>query len=102
MNYKISFDSLPWESPLKGLRHKVMTQGRRQLRLVEYNREMSPHWCEKGHIGYVLEGQMEITFEKGVFVFNPGDGVFIPPGRDHRHMGRALSDVVRVIFVEDA
>ena len=100
MNYKINFSSIPWETPIKGLRHKVMKHGRRQLRMVEYTKEMSPHWCEKGHTGYVLEGRLEITFRNGVCVYNPGDGVFIPPGREHRHTGKALSDIVRVVFVE--
>jgi quercetin dioxygenase-like cupin family protein len=102
MNYRVDFVSIAWETLIKGLRHKVMKQGGKQLRLVEYTNEMAPHWCEKGHVGYVLEGQMEITFENGVLVLNAGDGIFIPSGREHRHLGRALSDVVKVIFVEDA
>jgi len=99
--YKIDFISIPWETPMDGLRFKVNKQGGKQLRLVEYSKDMEPHWCEKGHIGYVLEGQLEIKFEGEVAIFNPGDGIFIPTGKDHRHMGKVLSDVVRVIFVED-
>jgi quercetin dioxygenase-like cupin family protein len=63
---------------------------------------MEPHWCEKGHIGYVLQGQFEIRYDREINVYNQGDGVFIPAGKEHRHMGKVLSDVVRVIFVEDA
>ena len=55
-----------------------------------------------GHIGYVLEGQLEITFENERVVYRPGDGVFSPSDSEHKHMGRVLSDFVRVIFVEDA
>lgn len=62
---------------------------------------MDPHWCEKGHIGYVLEGQIEIAFDDEVIVLSPGDGVFIPTGREHRHMGKVLTDLVRIVFVED-
>ena len=78
MTYKIDFASIPWEMPMKGVRHKVMKQGDRQLRLVEYAKDLEPHWCEKGHIGYVLEGQLEITFENERVVYNPGDGVLYP------------------------
>ena len=99
--YKVDFGSLAWETPMEGLRFKVNKQGGRQLRLVEYTRDMPPHWCEKGHIGYVLEGQFEIKFEGEVAIFNPGDGIFIPSGAEHKHMGRVLSDMVRVVFVED-
>jgi quercetin dioxygenase-like cupin family protein len=99
--YKVDFDTLAWESPMKGLRFKVSKQGSRQLRLVEYTKEMEPHWCEKGHSGIVLEGSFEITFDREVTVFNPGDGIFIPSGSQHRHMGKVLTDTVKVIFVED-
>jgi hypothetical protein len=30
-----------------------------------------------------------------------GGGVFIPDGREHRHMGKVLTDTVTAIFVED-
>jgi quercetin dioxygenase-like cupin family protein len=102
MNYKINFESVPWALPMEGVRHKVAKQGGRQLRFVEYTQAMHAHWCEKGHIGYVLEGQMEIRFDNEVIVYNPGDGIFIPSGKEHKHMGRVLSDFVRVVFVEDA
>jgi quercetin dioxygenase-like cupin family protein len=99
--YKVEFESIPWETPIRGLRFKARKQGGRQLRLVEYTPDMEPHWCEKGHIGYVLDGRFEIRFGAETVVFNAGDGVFIPPGSEHRHMGKALSDVVRVVFVEE-
>lgn len=99
--YKVDFAVVQWESPMDGLRFKAERQQGRQLRLVEYTQAMKPHWCEKGHIGYVLEGQFEITFEEEVVVFNPGDGIFIPPGKNHRHMGRVLTDPVKVVFVEE-
>ncbi len=100
--YKIDFDALEQQSPMKGLRIKAFTEDGRRLRLVEYTPEMPPHWCEKGHIGLVLEGRFEIRYDSETVVYEPGDGVFIPSGAANRHMGRALSDVVRVIFVEDA
>ena len=99
--YKVDYDAISWESPMEGLRFKAHRQEGRQLRLVEYTRDMEPHWCEKGHLGYMLDGRFEIRFEHETAVFNPGDGIFIPSGPEHKHMGRVLSDMVRVIFVED-
>lgn len=101
MIHKIDFGSISWEMPMRGVRHKVIKQRDKQLRLVEYTKDLEPHWCEKGHIGYVLEGQLEITFENERLVYNPGDGVFISSGKEHKHMGRVLSDFVRVVFVEE-
>jgi quercetin dioxygenase-like cupin family protein len=87
---------------MAGVRQKVFSDGAKRVRLVEYTRAMPPHWCEKGHFGYILEGTFEIEFPGGTHVFGPGDGVFIPDGAEHKHRARALSEVVRVVFVEDA
>ena len=100
--YKIDFESMPWESPVVGAKVKAYEQNGRKLRLVEFTREFAePVWCTKGHIGYILEGQLEINFDGKIVVFGPGDGLFIPPGEKHKHIGRALTDVVKIILVED-
>jgi mannose-6-phosphate isomerase-like protein (cupin superfamily) len=101
MEYRVDFETIEWESPMAGVRHKVKKIGARQIRLVEYSREMEPHWCEKGHYGYILEGTCEIEFETGTRLFEPGDGVFIPDGAEHKHRAKNLTDVVKVVFVED-
>ena len=33
-------------------------------------------------------------------IFEPGNGVFIPPGEEHKHIGQALTDKAKLIFVE--
>lgn len=99
--YKVDFENIAWESPMKGLRFKAMKIDKKQLRLVEYTQEMEHHWCEKGHIGYVLEGQFEIEFSNESYIYNPGDGVFIMDGPEHKHMGKPLTKIVKVVFVED-
>ena len=100
-SYKVDFGSLTWESPMTGLRFKARTTDGRRLRLVEYTRDMPPHWCESGHIGYVLEGRFELTFDGERVVLNPGDGLFIPAGKEHRHMGKVLTETARLVMVED-
>jgi mannose-6-phosphate isomerase-like protein (cupin superfamily) len=100
--YKIDFESMPWESPAAGVKFKGYEQNGRKLRLAEFTREFAePDWCTKEHIGYILEGQMEIDFDGKVVVFNSGDGLFIPAGEKHKHIGRALTDLVKIILVED-
>ena len=101
--YKIDFESTEWETPAVGVKFKAYEQGGEKLRLVEFAKEfVEPDWCTKGHIGYILEGQMEIDFDGKVIVFGPGDGVFIPAGEKHKHKGRVLTDTVKIILVEDA
>jgi quercetin dioxygenase-like cupin family protein len=101
--YKIDFESMSWEIPADGVRFKSYQQEGRKLRLVEFTKEfVEPDWCTKGHIGYVLEGKMEIDFDGRKSVFSPSDGIFIPAGEEHKHKGKVLTDVVKVILVEDA
>jgi len=100
--YKIYFQSMTWETPAVGVKSKAYEQNGRKLRLAEFAEEfVEPDWCTKGHIGYILEGQMEIDFDGKVIVFRPGDGVFIPPGEKHKHKAKVLTNVVKVILVED-
>lgn len=100
-NYKIKFDSIDWETQIEGVKSKAYKHGNKQLRLVVYTKDMPPHWCEKGHYGYILEGELEIEFTNEKLIYKKGDGVFISEGAEHKHKGRALSDIVKVIFVEN-
>ena len=93
---------MAWESPMVGVRFKAYEQDGRRLRLVEFTKEfVESDWCTRGHIGYILEGRMEIDFDGKVIVFGPGDGVFIPAGKEHKHKGRVLTDKVEAILIED-
>ncbi len=98
--YKIDFDGLEWETPVSGIRHKFMDHDGQRIRLVEYSNEMPPHWCEKGHCGYLISGRMEIEYPHARIIYHPGDGIFIPDGSEHRHRGRVLSEKALVFFME--
>jgi ethanolamine utilization protein EutQ (cupin superfamily) len=99
---KIDFTSIPWEMQADGVRFKAYKQNGKQVRLVEFTDEfVETDWCTKGHIVYILEGQLEVNFDGNVVVFNAGDGLFIPAGEKNKHMGRPLTKVVKMIFVED-
>ena len=99
---KVEFEKLKWQSPLPGVRFKVYCDGKKQLRLVEFTPEfIEPDWCEKGHIGFVLEGTLELDFRGRVVSCPEGAGIFIPAGPANAHKGRALTPVVRLVLVED-
>ena len=66
----------------------------------QYYREMEPHWCDRGHVGMILEGTLEIEFRDGKLTFSRGDGVFIPEGAEHSHRAVVVSEVVRAVFIE--
>ena len=101
LQYNVNFDNLNWEELMEGVRHKVYKHDNKQLRLIEYTKEMPLHWCEKGHYGYILDGTFEIEYQDTKVIYQPGDGVFIPDGEKHKHRARVVSDLVKVLFVED-
>lgn len=99
--YKVDFGSMPWEQPAAGVRFKACEQDGRRLRLVEFTRDfVEPDWCTKGHVGYVLDGELAVDFHGQVVTFRAGDGLFIPPGEEHGHKAKVLSDRARVFLVE--
>lgn len=99
---RIDFKSIPWSTPATGVRFKVYKQDEKQLRLVEFTKEfVEPDWCKKGHIGFVLDGELEINFNGSLIIFKPGDGLFIPAGENNKHMARVLTEHVRLILMED-
>lgn len=87
---------------MPGVRHKLHRVGERVLRLVEYSQGMPPHWCDKGHIGHIVDGQLTIEFATGVEHFSTGDALFIPAGAEHAHRALPTTAVVTALFVEDA
>jgi len=102
ISYKVDFARIPWAAGIPGIRYKAFSHGSSRLRLVEYTEEMEPHWCHKGHIGCILEGRFEIGFSSETLEYGPGDGVFIPPGSEHRHKARVIAGPVRALFVEES
>ena len=80
--FKIDFAAIEWQSLMPGARCKSYVADGKQLRLLELNADfVEPHWCEKGHVGLVLEGTLEIDFRgQAVTTYQQGDGLFIRPG----------------------
>jgi quercetin dioxygenase-like cupin family protein len=100
--YSIAFAEFPWESAPSGVRFKVHKEEGRQLRLLEFGQDLAhSHWCTIGHIGYVIAGELEIEFDNEVIIFRAGDGVTIPSGQKDRHRPRAVTELVRLIFIEE-
>jgi quercetin dioxygenase-like cupin family protein len=100
---RVDLAAMEWASPAEGVRSKVFSDDRRQLRLVEFSKGfIEPDWCLKGHIGYVLEGRGKLELASGSVTLGPGDGIFIPAGEEHKHRLTVLYDVVRVVLVEEA
>ncbi len=101
--FKVHFDSLEWQSLLPGARAKVYRKGSKQIRLVEFTSEfVEPQWCEKGHIGFVLSGALEVDFRGEVVSYPEGSGIFISSGSSGAHKACSVTPVVHLVLVEDA
>ena len=60
-DFRIDFDGKEWKTPFPGSRYKAYRSGDRLVRIAEFTPEFTEaDWCEKGHIGYVIEGSMQI------------------------------------------
>ena len=101
-SFKVSFDAMEWQQIRPGVRQKIYCEGSRQIRLVEFETsDGAEHWCETGHIGYVLKGGLSISFDGQVISFKAGDGLFIPAGAASKHRSVAISRGTQLLMVED-
>jgi quercetin dioxygenase-like cupin family protein len=100
--FKVSFDAMQWEQVRPDVRQKIYCEGSRQIRLVEFaTSDGAEHWCETGHIGYVLKGALSISFNGEVISFKAGDGLFIPAGAASKHRSVSISAGTQLLMVED-
>ena len=100
--FKISFESIEWQQIRPDVRQKIYCEGSRQIRLIEFKASDGPeHWCETGHIGYVLKGMLSISFNGEVIAFKAGDGLFIPSGAASKHRAVAIASGTQLLMIEE-
>ena len=100
--FRILFDELEWQSPSHGMRFKAFRDGNKQLRLLEFTSGfVEPDWCEKGHVGFVIQGELEIDFQGSNVCYPQGSGIFIPAGSASGHKARSITPVALLFLVED-
>jgi hypothetical protein len=100
--YKVEFDSLPWETPMPGVRIRVFSDGQRQIRLAEFSMEfVEPHWCEKRRIDFCT-GELEVDFHGQRIRYAESSGIFIPKWASHGHKARSITSSVLLFLAEEA
>ena len=101
-NKKIDFSSVEWEESSPFLRFKAFEQGNKKVRVIEIKKGFDdPEWCETGHIGYVLEGELDIDFSGEIIKYTPGDILFIAAGQEEKHIPIPVSEKVLLLLVEE-
>ncbi len=85
---KIDFNKLEW-AVISGAQYKSFQKEGVQLRVVEFFDDFEEiDWCQKGHIGYVLEGRLQIDFDGQIIEYRVGDGIWITEGENDQHKAR--------------
>jgi quercetin dioxygenase-like cupin family protein len=100
--FKVHFEEIEWQHIRPDVRQKVHCDGVRQIRLVEFDASDGPqHWCETGHVGYVLRGALTISFAGEEVAFEAGDALVIPSGVDTRHRAVSIAQGTQLLMIED-
>jgi len=61
---RIDFNQIAWDDKSAGMRVKRQLRHGRQMRLIEIVPVSGePDWCEDGHVGYILEGDLETSID---------------------------------------
>lgn len=86
MDVRIDFESLPWESPLPGIRFKTFRRGQQQIRLLEFSEGFEEReWCTRSHAFHVLEGEFSLRLRNGTVRMKVGDVGFLSSGESTGH-----------------
>ena len=56
---------------------------------------------ERGRIGLILEGSLEVDFRSNVVIYQKVESIFIFFGPEFAHKARSLTPVARLVLVED-
>lgn len=103
---RVPFDEIPWADDAPGIRARETDVGGARWALVEYGEGVGrDEWCEDGHRGYVLWGEIEYEFDDGRVPLRAGkDEAFLLPAAPlggGAHRGRNLAPGPTRLFLID-
>lgn len=101
MTRKIEFEGIGWTEISPSARSKEWIGRGKRIRILELRPEFEEAgWCARGHIVYVLVGELEVNFLGEVERLTAGDTAVIAP--EDKHKARALTPLARLLLIEDA
>jgi len=103
---RIPFDELPWADDAPGIRGREVDVGGARWATVEYGEGVGrDEWCEVGHRGYVIRGEIEYEFDDGRTPLRAreGEAFLLPPALlgGGAHRGRNLAPGPTRLFLID-
>lgn len=102
----IPYGEIEWSHDAPGIRAKEATVDGARWAIVEYGEGVGrEEWCEDGHRGYVLDGEIEYEFDDGrkPLHASSGEAFLLPPARsgEGAHRGRNLAAKATRLFLID-
>jgi hypothetical protein len=103
---RVPFDELPWADDAPGIRAREVDVGGTRWATVEYGEGVGrEEWCEVGHLGYVIQGEIEYEFDEGSTPLRAkeGEAFLLPPALlgSGAHRGRNLAPGPTRLFLID-
>ncbi len=103
---RVPFDELPWADDAPGIRAREVDVEGARWATVEYGEGVGrEEWCEEGHRGYVLKGEIEYEFDDGSTPLRAkeGEAFLLPPAPlgGGAHRGRNLAPGPTCLFLID-
>jgi hypothetical protein len=105
---KVPFDELPWTDDAPGISAREVDIGGARWATVEYGEGVGrEEWCEEGHHGFVLFGEIEYEFDDGRTPLRAkeNEAFLLPPAPlgSGAHRGRNLAPgPTRLFLIDDA
>lgn len=102
----VPFDDIEWSEDAPGIRAREANVDGARWAIVEYAESVSrDEWCEEGHRGFVLEGEIEYEFDdsRQPLRIAGGQAFLLPPvpRGSGAHRGRNLAPGATRLFLID-
>ena len=102
----VSFRELDWADDAPGIRAKELEVEGARWAIVEYGEGVvRDEWCEEGHRGFVLRGEILYEFDDGSEPLRAreGEAFLLPPAPLERgaHRGRNIASRPTQLFLID-
>lgn len=98
----VPFDAEQWVDEAPGVRALIREVEGTRWAIVEYAPGAGrTEWCEVGHGGYVVSGEIEYEFESGGSITaRTGEGFVLPGGDNHRGRNPGF-ETARLLVIDE-
>lgn len=102
----LPFGEVAWTNDAPGIRAREAEVEGTRWAIVEYEQNASrDDWCEEGHRGYVVAGEIEYEFDDGrePLRASEGEAILLPPAplQNGAHRGRNVAQKATRLFLID-